>query len=638
MMLPRDDETNSTKVNSVAPKSLVGQVLLRVTAWSTLLVMGVALAGYFVSYERARSNALGEVVQLAAERGDAAMAPLRQAMRQVDVFSAAFLDAYQNPAVGNPARFDEMFREDEAGALRLREEYFYGTTDERKLRVSGVSGFIGQERPPLDDELKRRLVILVDLVARFGPAWGHPVANTHVTVPENGLIMYWPEVPWGLDARSDLNVAAGGVVRATRPSLNPDRKPVWSALYYDYTAEQWTITYQKPVDLDGRHLANPSHDILLDDVIAKLAATAFPGGRTLLIGSNGEFIGDLATRGDTLAESGLLNVEDLEDPLPAKIFRQIKAAPQESPSLLDEPVNDNYVAVSRIEGPDWYFVALYPRELVRSEARQAAGLLLGVGLLLQLLLLLVLWSVMRRRVRQPVRQLKEAVSYISQHEYAPVIEGRVVLPEDEPNEIGELARTLRTMSRTIDKRQEELEAEVRSRTEKLAAANRELAAMSETDRLTNLPNRRALDKDIEALKRAGNIDSIAIAMLDIDHFKSFNDALGHSAGDDTLRQVAEIIAYQQRPDVRAYRYGGEEFCMIFTNPAVPHVPRILKGIVRRVRDTGITHPDSEAGVVTLSAGYASGNEAALIDEYLDAADQALYRAKRAGRGRVEGDA
>lgn len=619
------------------PGSLVGQVLWRVAAWSTLLVLGLSLAGYMLGYQNARAKALREVVQLAAERGRAAMAPLRRATLQVDTFAEAFVTAYENPAVGDPDRFDDLFTEDDAGALRLREDYFHGTLDARDLWVEGITGFMGTPRPPMTEELKRRLVILVDLVARFGPAWRAPVANTHVTVPENAMIIHWPDVPWGLNARPDLDMSAEGVVRATLQAHNPARKPVWSALYYDYTAAQWTITYQRPIDVDGRHLANPSHDILLDDVLTRLATSAFPGGRTLLLGANGEFIGDLVTRGDKLVESGLLDVEQLADPLPAQIFALIEQrGTQTSPAVLDEPVSDHYVAVSTIDGPGWHFIALYPRGLVRREAHKAGLLILAAGLVLQTLLLLVLWWVMRRRIREPVRQLKTAVAHISRHEYAPVIEGGVVLPEHEPNEIGELARTLRDMSRTVDRRHEELEAEVRMRTEKLALANRELAAISETDRLTNLRNRRAFDRHFEELKRLQGTGPVAVAMLDVDYFKSLNDALGHAAGDQTLRRIAAIIADQQRANIRAYRYGGEEFCMVFTGQAVPHVAHVLEGIVQQMRESRIVHPHTAEGFVTLSAGYARGDDVARLDEIFENADQALYRAKGKGRGRVEG--
>lgn len=615
--------------------SLVGQVLRRVAFWSSLLVLGVSFVAYWFSYQNAREEALRDVVSLADERGRAATEPLGDAVAQMERFSDAFLAAYRNPSVGDSGRFESLFEPDGQGALRLRPDYFEGTVDSRELPVSGVSAFIGRDRPPLDNELQRRLVILVDLVARFGPAWGAPVSNTHVTLPENALLMYWPEQPWGLNARPGLDITEGGVVSATLPENNPDREPVWSALYHDHTAGQWTITYQRPVDLDGRHLANPSQDILLGDIIERLAASAFPGSRTMLIGPEGELIGDLALRNETMAAADLLNVEDLDDPLPARIFRALqRTGIGPGARVLEERIADHYVAVTRIPGPDWFFIALYPQDRVASEAHRAGGVILGTGVLLQALLLAVLSMVMRRRVRRPVRQLSEAVRHISRRDYEPVVAGHIPLPLDQPNEMGELARTLQDMSGTVSRRQEQLEADVLARTEKLAIANRQLATLAQTDRLTNLPNRRALDQDIDSLKGSERVEAVAIGMLDIDHFKSFNDSLGHAAGDEALRKVARILAGQQRPNIRAYRYGGEEFCMIFTDSAVPHCRKILETVLAELEAAGIPHPSAESEVVTLSAGLAICESVSHIKDCLDAADQALFRAKRAGRRRV----
>lgn len=616
-------------------RSMVGQVLRRVALWSTLLVVAVSLGAYWLSYRDARERALSDVVELAEERGQSAMAPLRQAEDQVDRFADAFLAAYRDPAVGNPARFDELFRPDGEGALRLHADYFEGTVDARALPVAGVSGFVGRDRPALDEELRRRLVIVVDLVARFGPAWGQPFVNTHVTLPENALIMYWPEQAWGLNARPGLDITEGGVVAATLMENNPERAPVWSALYHDHTAGQWTITYQRPVDWNGRHLINPSHDILLDDLLAKLDASAFPGSRTLLIGPDGEFIGDLHLRDEELEVSNLLNVADLDDPLPAHIYKVLQQTRVGNEAqVLDDPVDDQYVAVARIPGPDWYFLALYPRDRVTAEAHRAGGIILGTGLLLQLLLLIVLWTVMNRRVRQPVRQLRDAVMHITRRDYTSVVEGKVPLPLDQPNEMGELARTLKDMSATVDRRHEELEAMVRTRTENLALANQQLATLSQTDRLTNLPNRRAMDQDIESLKASDRVKSVAVAMLDIDYFKTFNDQLGHAAGDEALRVVAQVLSSQQRPNIRAYRYGGEEFCMIFTDSAVPHCEKVLQIVLTEVEGKAIRHPATDLGIVTISAGYADCQDPTNVEGCLQAADTSLFRAKRAGRRQV----
>jgi len=168
------------------------------------------------------------------------------------------------------------------------------------------------------------------------------------------------------------------------------------------------------------------------------------------------------------------------------------------------------------------------------------------------------------------------------------------------------------------------------------------------DELTGLPSRRALEERLHGLGPAH-----AIAMLDVDHFKKFNDTHGHDIGDQVLRLVAARLA-QVPGGGTAYRYGGEEFCILFPElrlaEALPHVEQICADIaayqmaVRR----NDRPKDPQAGTklrqlrspekilsVTVSIGVAEpDDQRATPAEVLVAADRALYRAKEAGRNRV----
>jgi diguanylate cyclase (GGDEF)-like protein len=169
--------------------------------------------------------------------------------------------------------------------------------------------------------------------------------------------------------------------------------------------------------------------------------------------------------------------------------------------------------------------------------------------------------------------------------------------------------------------------------------NETLNTVSSRDPLTGLGNRRMLDEDLEVLgarvERYGHRYSIAI--LDVDHFKAYNDTYGHQAGDEVLRAVGAVIKQQARGGDGTYRYGGEEFLCIF-----PEQSKLTAAIaVERIRSTiealGIPHIGSPNGMLTLSAGVAVMESARKrpIDEVLKDADTALYEAKRVGRNRVE---
>jgi diguanylate cyclase (GGDEF)-like protein len=167
----------------------------------------------------------------------------------------------------------------------------------------------------------------------------------------------------------------------------------------------------------------------------------------------------------------------------------------------------------------------------------------------------------------------------------------------------------------------------------LEVENTELAAEATTDALTGLLNRTGLEKvrqEVEAQAHARNAPYV-VAVLDVDHFKRINDILGHAAGDEVLRIVGEEIAKGVRGGDIAVRYGGEEFLVIM--PGTPLAG--ARTVVERIRRDIAARPDLPMPV-TVSAGIAMGLAGRDAPEALfQQADQALYRAKRRGRDRVE---
>jgi diguanylate cyclase (GGDEF)-like protein len=173
----------------------------------------------------------------------------------------------------------------------------------------------------------------------------------------------------------------------------------------------------------------------------------------------------------------------------------------------------------------------------------------------------------------------------------------------------------------------------------LGERNVELAAIARRDPLTGLRNRRALSEDLEIhearVSRYGH--SYCMAVLDVDHFKAYNDTFGHQAGDEILQTVATRLSDLLRSGDSLYRFGGEEFLCIFPEQSLESGTRAVERMRLGVEELAIPHPAGAGGLLTLSAGLAvldaAGRRSA--SQVLKEADEAMYRAKKAGRNRVE---
>ncbi|HWA18674.1 MAG TPA: GGDEF domain-containing protein [Devosia sp.] len=165
-----------------------------------------------------------------------------------------------------------------------------------------------------------------------------------------------------------------------------------------------------------------------------------------------------------------------------------------------------------------------------------------------------------------------------------------------------------------------------------------LETLSRHDPLTGLGNRRALDEMLAGLASGDATKDLAVIVADIDHFKSYNDALGHLAGDQCLKRVAGIIASELRgPADRAVRFGGEEFLVLLPDADLWTAIAIAERIRAAIEAAAMPNPGRPFhAVVTASLGFAAGRlqHGVGADELIRSADAALYAAKNAGRNQV----
>ncbi|MEC9405699.1 MAG: diguanylate cyclase [Pseudomonadota bacterium] len=329
-----------------------------------------------------------------------------------------------------------------------------------------------------------------------------------------------------------------------------------------------------------------------------------------------------------------------------------QATPAGEPFRLSENREHDWLGLFMPLPQGWTVAVATPvNRLYQYDIRMLAGL---VGLLLTILL--AAWAtarVLARRVALPVSNMAAEMARLDFGARPPSF------PSSGPLEVhllaGSLRRLLSRLSDTHGELQEALAREsearqhlqneiqdreqiIQARTLELHEANMALEQLIRQDGLTGLGNRRLLDERLTVAWNdcARQGEWLALVLIDIDHFKAFNDTYGHQAGDQALKKVAHSLQQSvHRAADLAARYGGEEFCVLLPRTALSGAEQFAQTIVEAVRRLGIIHGGGVNGLVTISAGVAvlrpqaGGCPADLVAQ----ADRALYQAKADGRDR-----
>jgi diguanylate cyclase (GGDEF)-like protein len=237
-----------------------------------------------------------------------------------------------------------------------------------------------------------------------------------------------------------------------------------------------------------------------------------------------------------------------------------------------------------------------------------------------LLVLLIAWFGGERLIVEPIRSLARTAARFGRGDLDVQPNGRRWVKEFEP-----LAVALDDMAKKLAERENELRT-----------ANRHLEELASIDSLTGLANRRGFDGRLTAdWQRAGKLGRpLALLMVDVDHFKLFNDRYGHVEGDVCLRRIAKLLrdAAEGADDLPA-RYGGEEFALLLPRADTGRALEVAERLRYAVEELCIAHASSPLGQVTISVGVASLVPGAgeRPERLIEAADAGLYAAKRNGR-------
>lgn len=289
-------------------------------------------------------------------------------------------------------------------------------------------------------------------------------------------------------------------------------------------------------------------------------------------------------------------------------------------------------AIARLE-----VVRNLPR-LYSEVAWTVAGALVGYGALTTLICILVRIA-LRNVLERPLRRVADFVRHLSPQRLTTplVIHRRQGHARDE---IDLVVDGFRILQQGVDHHIRILDQRVEERTRELALANEQLQTLSVVDALTGIYNRRKFEEvwRDEYSRAMRQRTPLAVVLLDVDHFKDYNDHYGHQSGDACLKLVAQVLsASVNRSSDLVARYGGEEFVLVLPGLDKAAAESIAQRLRKAVLDLQVPHAgNSAASHVTVSAGVAAGvpSDPQAPRALLEQADSALYRAKHQGRNQV----
>ncbi|MBF0382434.1 MAG: hypothetical protein HQL69_15545 [Magnetococcales bacterium] len=459
-----DNSTTDKRANDLIEHkepfhSLSLTTLIQMGIRITVVVIAVAFLSYQHIVSTLEEKTLDELTKYITERGQKESAIFQLAQDNHKIFKDTFLKAWQKKDRDFSYEYSEYFHRIPDGTTRIKPRAFLGIPRTDGTVSDSISGYVGRDAPVHEREFQDRLMLTYHLLDRFGKGWSHRFANLYASMPQNVNLVYWPGLPWGSQASADLDVNTEEWVYIANATNNPQRKSVWTGLYYDQTADEWMVSCETPIYENDHHLLNVGHDILLNKLFERVFNDHLKGTYNFIFRGDGRLIAHPHKVEELRKTAGVLNIKDLGDPVLSDMVYEIKGVldkKEQQVMIIAQNSGDNFLAVSRIKGPNWLFVTVYPKELLSTTASMAAQFILGLGFVSLIVELIMLYLVLRSNVIIPLNQFVVASKEVGFGNYRDIINKNIALPDNRHDEVGLLATTFQSMACRISDYQESL--------------------------------------------------------------------------------------------------------------------------------------------------------------------------------------
>ena len=383
--------------------TLAQRIQLQIGLAIAVVIVAVTGVGYLQTVNSMRDEALSNLQSSTRTRATLESGRFIEAQQNTVAVRDEYLHRLNALGQQDPkAPFDAWFVRYADGLIRVRPE----RDDHRRLPSMYIRAPIG-----VDAQLRREVVTAFDLMREWGPVQTLRYFSTYIDLPGKALIMYSPSVNWGKEADKATNNFDYPPVQNSAPDKNPQRKTLWTDVYFDDKAQTWMLSVITPID-QTRWVGTASQDIAVEDLIRRTTNEYSPGTYNLVMDRQGKLVAHPSLMEKIRKSAGNLDIASLGDARLADIY---KLAQQSTGDVTVQQTSDgnSYLGIARIQGPDWYFVTVYPTALLEARGLTSARAILLAGMAGLVLEIALLALILRRQVAIPLKALDAATQAVA---------------------------------------------------------------------------------------------------------------------------------------------------------------------------------------------------------------------------------
>lgn len=441
--------------------SLARQALSQTSLGVAFVIIGSTTISYFYIFALLERNTKQKLRQYVTERSQREEALLNLAEDNVESVKTAYLKQLATTSEEDySAQYDQFFVRYPDGVTRNRAEYSY----------KNYAALFVDDDLTVNAEIKQQVMIGFELATEYGRAWNNRFPNLYFVSPKNFCIGYWPSFNWPAAVTADFDETEEEYFYISAPEHNPEQETVWTGVYLDSVAQQWMVSVISPIYWKDEHIMSVGQDVYIDDLIARTINQTLEGTYNIIFREDGRLIAHPQLKDEIIASGGKLTLMETGNSNLERVFQLVQNY-EELPLVITDQQGDQFLALTKLEGPDWYFVTVFPESILSKQASEIAifVLLLGSGALV--LEIIFLSGILRRNITKPLSELTTATTEIASNNLA------IKVDESKNNELGRLASSFNQMARqlqqsfqALEQANSSLEARVEERTRELQEA------------------------------------------------------------------------------------------------------------------------------------------------------------------------